>query len=115
VEGIASVKAGLCGTVEIEKNKGMSRMKRNTLAFWIGLFIFGGLILQTFLQLELEKHGWDTRMEALVFIAISALFYFICVMLYQYNARSITYVLLLVIGGAATVLAIMAPMLFHAH
>ena len=32
-------------------------MKRNTLAYWIGLFIFGGLILQTFLQLELEKQA----------------------------------------------------------
>lgn len=90
-------------------------MKRNTLAYWIGLFIFGGLILQTFLQLELKKHGWDTRVEALVFIAISALLYFICVMLYQRNARFITYVLLLLIGVAATVLAIMAPMLFPAH
>ncbi|MCA1322470.1 hypothetical protein LC085_21575 [Bacillus tianshenii] len=90
-------------------------MKRINLAIWIGLFIFGGLILQTFLQLELKKHGWDTRMEALGFISISAILYLICVILYQKGARFITYVLLFLIGVTATILAVMAPMLFQAY
>ncbi len=88
-------------------------MKLNSLTIWIGVFVFGGLILQTFIQL-MDK-AWSTKLEALIFIGIAAILYYLIAILYQNKARTISLVLIGITGLVGVVFIFLSPILFVTH
>ncbi|KIL48761.1 hypothetical protein KP77_19720 [Jeotgalibacillus alimentarius] len=73
---------------------------------WIGLFIFGGLLLQVFIQLETKYY-----MEALISIAAGAIIYTGLIILSRKN-RNAWLLSTGVLAGAAIVMIFLSPHLF---
>ncbi|MBM7580244.1 hypothetical protein [Jeotgalibacillus terrae] len=80
-------------------------MEKN-LFTWIGLFIFGGLVLQVFIQLESKYY-----VEALISLAAGALIYSGLIMLSRKN-RKAWLLSTSVLAGAAIVMIFLSPHLF---
>ncbi|AST92531.1 hypothetical protein ACWE42_02030 [Sutcliffiella cohnii] len=88
-------------------------MKLNAITLWIGVFVFGGLLLQTFIQLQ--GKGWTTQLEALIFIGMATVLYYLIAILYQNKAKSISLALIGITGIVGVVFIFLSPILFATH
>lgn len=88
-------------------------MKLNAITLWIGVFVFGGLLLQTFIQLQ--GKGWTTQLEALIFIGMATVLYYLIAILYQNKAKSLSLALIGITGVVGVVFIFLSPILFATH
>ena len=88
-------------------------MKLNAITLWIGVFVFGGLLLQTFIQLQ--GKGWTTQLEALIFIGMATVLYYLIAILYQNKAKSLSLALIGITGVVGVVFIFLSQILFATH
>ena len=88
-------------------------MKENHIPYLIGAFIFISLIAQTFIQLT--DYGWAAQSEALLFIGLTALVYFLTTFLYQKQQRKLSLMIVGTVGVIGAILIFVGPTLLGGH